>query len=145
MLLEQLAGGAARPPAVHAFAAVQEAARAVPSIVKPTFSATRREAWLPTLAHHSMRPRPSSAKPQRQASRTASVMMPRPRAQGAIQNPTSRIVASRACRPIAPTGPPTGTPIAASPSRSTITQRSSRSSAQELTVSSTHCSPCIRS
>ena len=36
----------------------------MPSTVKPAFSATRREAVLPTFAFHSIRARPSVVKPQ---------------------------------------------------------------------------------
>ena len=55
--------------------------------VKPTFSATRRDAMLPTLAYHSSRCTPRVMNAYFATIRVASVTMPRPRACGAAQKP----------------------------------------------------------
>src|SRR3954469_22722010 len=60
-------------------------ARSVASIVKPAFSAPRRDAQLPTRAYHSIRVAPTSEKPHRQSADRASVVTPRPRPPGAAQ------------------------------------------------------------
>ena len=81
--------------------------RQVPSMVKPSFSATRREAVVadggPPLDPLQAR---APRSPNWQTSRVAAVITPWPRAHGAVQKPISRIVASRACRPTMPSSRP---------------------------------------
>ena len=73
---------ACRPRRRRARRAASSQSRRVPSTVKPSRQASRREAQLPRWASHTTLCRSRSAKPHSRSSRSARSMRPRPRAHG---------------------------------------------------------------
>jgi hypothetical protein len=77
-----------------------------PPSLMPARSATRRDAWLPTDACQTIRWTGSASNAKVAAARSAVSATPRPRAQGAVQYPTSPVPPSIRTIPLAPSSSP---------------------------------------
>jgi hypothetical protein len=88
----------------------------------PAFSATRREAVLPTSQRHSMSSMPKVVNAQLQAARTAVVATPRWRALGSVQYPISAVPGSLRPRPTRPSRAPVAVSSARNSARCPLPQ-----------------------